>query len=110
MVRARLAWEQFFNSATLQRGQRYAEQDRVELIDLNISSANEWRIMAEVEGSNQQLYSCDIYIINPLFNNKGDLLATSIASNCDCPVNAMCKHAVAAIAVALEAMVNGERR
>ena len=82
--------ENSFSQATLQRGIKYFESDRVEITEIESVTGKDIKIHADVFGSLNYAYS----IVVTLKVTKNH---TSIIGECDCPVGFRCKHAVATL-------------
>lgn len=80
--------ENSFSPATLQRGIKYFESDRVEITDIESVTGKDIKIHADVTGSLNHAYA--IIVTLKVTQNH-----TSIIGECDCPVGFRCKHAVA---------------
>ncbi len=84
------AIENSFSPATLKRGIKYFESDRVEITTVDSSDGKDISIYADVFGS--QGYAYAIIVTLKMTKNY-----VSIVGECDCPVGFRCKHAVAAV-------------
>ncbi|MCK5648427.1 MAG: hypothetical protein KAI22_06060, partial [Gammaproteobacteria bacterium] len=82
--------ENSFSPATLQRGIKYFESDRVEITDIESVTGKDIKIHADVSGSLNHAYT--IVVTLKMTQNH-----TSIIGECDCPVGFRCKHAVATL-------------
>nr|HRQ83311.1 SWIM zinc finger family protein [Azospirillaceae bacterium] len=83
----------FFDEATWKRGEDYQRRGRVfdlEMEDDEIGTA----LTAEVQGTAGARYRVNVALIAV----GGEI---NLFSECDCPVGALCKHAVAALLQAL---------
>ncbi|WP_181870783.1 DEAD/DEAH box helicase [Vreelandella rituensis] len=95
-------WQGFFDSNSLQRGKRYAQQGRV-LGELRLERDEEWlTLLGDVEGSERRPYQTEVTI-----SIIG--LDEEFITDCSCPVGVGCKHAVALIRVFLNQMGNGPK-
>ena len=79
-----------FSPATLQRGIKYFESDRVKITDIESSTGEDIKIHADVMGSLGYAYA--IVVTLKMTRNYA-----SIVGECDCPVGFRCKHAVATL-------------
>jgi len=82
--------ENSFSPATLERGIKYFENDRVEITSIESVTGNDIKIHADVFGSLNYAYT--IVVTLKVTQNH-----TSIIGECDCPVGFRCKHAVATL-------------
>lgn len=91
-------WQQFFDSASVNRGLYYAQHGNV-LDGVTIERDEEWLILSgEVEGSTKRSYQTAITI---------NVLDRELFTDCSCPVGSRCKHAVALIQAFLNQMSGG---
>ena len=84
------AIENSFSQATLERGCKYFEDDKVEITEIESVTGSDIKIHADVFGSLNYAYK----IVVTLKVTKDH---TSIVGECDCPVGFRCKHAVATL-------------
>ena len=80
------SWKRDFSAATLQRGERYAEQGLVQ-----IQSHGDSRIESTCRGSGGNVYRQRIII------TAGPSGQCHVRGNCSCPVGENCKHCAAAL-------------
>ncbi|TFF40447.1 helicase SNF2 [Pseudomonas sp. RIT623] len=80
------SWKRDFSAATLQRGERYAEQGLVK-----IQSHGDSRIVASCLGSGGNVYSQRIIM------TAGPSGQCHVRGSCSCPVGHNCKHCAAAL-------------
>ena len=86
LVAENRSWKRDFSAATLQRGERYAEQGLVQ-----IQSHGESRIDSTCRGSGGNVYRQRIIITA---RPSGQC---HVRGNCSCPVGENCKHCAAAL-------------
>lgn len=85
LVRSNISWKRAFSAAVLQRGQRYAEEDRVQILD-----HDDRRIEATCRGSGSGIYTQRIFITAAAGQ-------CHVRGHCSCPVRelqALCCGAV----------------
>nr|WP_313047722.1 DEAD/DEAH box helicase [Pseudomonas soli] len=86
LVAENRSWKRDFSAATLQRGERYAEQGLVQ-----IQSHGDSRIESTCRGSGGNVYRQRIII------TAGPSGQCHVRGNCSCPVGENCKHCAAAL-------------
>ncbi len=87
----------FFDDATLQRGVRYALEDRAFIDEVRGESGGALAVVGSVRGSKSRPYMVDVWLM--VESGSGAFLA--VEGECDCPVGYNCKHVVALLLTAL---------
>lgn len=90
-------WLDAFDRRTLQRGERYHDEGRSEVLEVR-----DLIILASCVGSAGELYKQHIH----LDTSEGYL---RLSATCSCPVGAMCKHAAAALYTLMDMPPLGEQ-
>lgn len=86
-----IPWEHHFDERTQERGQRYADQGRVDQLEASLNADDDSiLVLAGIHGSGNQRYQCRL----TLTLDDGEL---DVYSNCSCPVGYLCKHAAATL-------------
>ncbi|WP_168017085.1 DEAD/DEAH box helicase [Halomonas salinarum] len=94
-------WQGCFDGGALQRGLRYAKQQRV-LEDLDLQRQKERvALSGNVEGSHKRPYQTRVEI--DVLSQDG-----ALTTDCSCPVGVGCKHAVALIQTFLDQLGHGK--
>lgn len=78
-----------FDTPTLERGETYFGQDRVQRFSETTEGFNLWVFEAIIQGSGGQRYECRV-MLDPYYPEN-------LRSLCSCPVQFFCKHAVAVL-------------
>lgn len=92
-----LRWQEQFDTKTLGRGLRYAEEDRVDPDWAVFTSPVGLALTGEVRGSGRTIYETQLVLLDS--GNRGTLIG-----ECSCPVGYRCKHIVALIQHFLHSM------
>ena len=96
LVRSNISWKRAFSAAVLQRGQRYAEEDRVQILD-----HDDTRIEATCRGSGSGIYTQRIFITAAAGQ-------CHVRGHCSCPVRENCKHCAAVLFALLDSSAPAE--